>query len=259
MMGNYHVRFLGGKGVVTPLTYPVHTNKGTKMDDDLIEQRMIESLRPYIVHNLLKKGKFSGVGLNSPSKLFKVFSDNISEGVDDLEFPIGVSESFIGWAQKALNEGDQFVAIVLVAIAMEQELNNCYRYILREDGLVDDDITKIIKNHNIESKLTWLLKLTAKVELNDNLRKNVKAVFDIRNSVIHYKAVFTKLDQDIGSYERIELELRRIEGIDLFSLFKEFYEKLKEICFQNNEEWVRAVRITQKIESYKSKKEKKST
>ena len=23
MMGNYHVRFLGGKGVVTPLTYPV--------------------------------------------------------------------------------------------------------------------------------------------------------------------------------------------------------------------------------------------
>jgi hypothetical protein len=25
MMGNYHVRFLGGKGVVTPLTYPVPT------------------------------------------------------------------------------------------------------------------------------------------------------------------------------------------------------------------------------------------
>ena len=23
MMGNYHVRFLGGKGAVTPLTYPV--------------------------------------------------------------------------------------------------------------------------------------------------------------------------------------------------------------------------------------------
>ena len=26
MMGNYHVRFLGGKGVVTPLTYPVWNN-----------------------------------------------------------------------------------------------------------------------------------------------------------------------------------------------------------------------------------------
>ena len=27
MMGNYHVRFLGGKGVVTPLTYPVFENR----------------------------------------------------------------------------------------------------------------------------------------------------------------------------------------------------------------------------------------
>ena len=30
MMGNYHVRFLGGKGVVTPLTYPVYKRKGHK-------------------------------------------------------------------------------------------------------------------------------------------------------------------------------------------------------------------------------------
>jgi len=27
MMGNYHVRFLGGKGAVTPLTYPVREEK----------------------------------------------------------------------------------------------------------------------------------------------------------------------------------------------------------------------------------------
>lgn len=229
------------------------------MDDNTLAEQTVEYLLPYIVYNLLKKGKFNGVGLNSPSKLFKVFSDNIPECVNDLEFPIGVSERFIFWAQKAHDEGDKYIAIVLVAIAMEQELNQCYRYILQEEGLSDDEITKVIKSHNIESKLTWLFKLIAKTELDDNLRKKVKAIFDIRNSIVHYKAVFTKPDQDIGSYEKIELEIKRVEGIDFFDVYKEFDEKLRKICFENNEDWVKTIQITQKIMSYQSKKKRQAS
>lgn len=51
MMGNYHVRFLGGKGAVTPLTYPVgfkeymdNLKRAIRLLDEIIENpEMLQS------------------------------------------------------------------------------------------------------------------------------------------------------------------------------------------------------------------------
>jgi len=37
MMGNYHVRFLGGKGAVMPLTYPVLMNESKRKNSHEIK------------------------------------------------------------------------------------------------------------------------------------------------------------------------------------------------------------------------------
>lgn len=227
------------------------------MDANLAKE-LFEITLPYIVHHLLKKGKFKGVNLKSPSKLLKVYDDNLENCMTELEVPMDISNRFIVWAQKAYNEDEKFVAIVLVATAMEQELNKCYRFILREEGLLYEEITEVIRKHNIEPKITWLLKLIGKIELDDNLRKNVLEIFSIRNSIIHYKSIFTKFDQDTGSHEKINLAIKRIEKIDIFHLYEEFYVKLYEICFLRNKDWTRAIQIAQKINSYLSKKKKKS-
>ena len=58
--------------------------------------------------------------------------------------------------------------------------------------------------------------------------------------------------------EKIQIELKRLEGTDIFDLYKEFHEKLRIISVQNNEDWMRAIQITNKIYGYQSKKKKKS-
>jgi len=187
-----------------------------------LEKEFLKSTFPWMVLNLVKSGKFSQEDLKSPKKLYEIFVENMEDCVQNLEVSIGVSEEFVKWCQKALDEGDHHVAIVLIAVAFEQELNICYRFLFRRQGMSDDEISRIIKSHNIESKLTWLLKLAAQTELDSELKKKIKLIFDIRNAIIHYKGIPSRPDQDTGSFEKIELEIRNAEKMNMVEILNSF-------------------------------------
>jgi len=221
------------------------------MEFENLTKKIFEYMLPFMVHLLVKKGKYKGIDLEAHHELDKILVENADECLENVDVPIGVSEMFLKWSKKALDGGDNHVAIVLIAAAFEQELNNCYRFLLREDGFSDEDITKIVKHHNIDAKLSWLLKMTAHTQLGDELRKKVKLIFDIRNSVIHYKAVPSKLDQDVGSFEKIELELQKLQKMNLINLFEQFYDKLREIIITKDNDWVLSHKIAQKIINYR--------
>ena len=201
---------------------------------------------PHMVHYLVKKGKYKNADLNSQLQLVKILVENANE-CPEIDAIISVGQDFVEWSKRAVDEGDYFVAVVLIATALEQELNICYRFLFREDGLADEEITRIIKNHNIDSKLTWLLKVAARTQLDEELRKKVKLIFDTRNSIIHYKAVPSKLGQDVGSFDKIELELQKVREIDLVDLYKQFSDELRKLTLPKDKDWELSIEIAQKI------------
>ena len=217
---------------------------------DLEKETITEGLEyalPQMVHYLVKRGKYENADLNSGLELAKILVENANELPEIIEASIAVSKVFLKWSKKALDEGENFVAIVLIATALEQDLNTCYRFLFREAGLGDEVITKIIKNHNIDSKLTWLLKVAAQTQLDEELRKKVMLIFDIRNSIVHYKAVPSRLEEDVGSFEKINLELQKLREMNLLELYEQFYSELEKLSSPKDKDWELSLQIAERI------------
>jgi hypothetical protein len=114
------------------------------------------------------------------------------------------------------------IAVVLISTAIEHTLNINYRFLMRLRHFSDENITEMIKNSNFRSKVGWLMPLVFQMELEPELKKNLMKFIDLRNAIVHYKAVpFDLTDDDKCSSESIKII---IEGLD-FDFF-ELPEKL---------------------------------
>jgi hypothetical protein len=100
---------------------------------------------------------------------------------------------------------------------------------MRLNKFTDEDITKVIKNNNFEDKTGWLMSLVFKTELEQNLKRNIKKLIDIRNAIIHYKAVpFTlsdTIDDCKDSHSSIENQIKNLD-FDILSIPDELDEAL---------------------------------
>jgi hypothetical protein len=144
------------------------------------------ALLPSVLATLLEEGKIAEDRLDEPGYLKSILAAN-PEIFQGLALCEKIYDDFTDFARIALEEGRTSVAVVLVATAMEHILNWFYRDVLEsEGGLTSKEATEVIRS-NINTKIGWLLILVTRYELPDDIRSKLAKIFDLRNSLVHYK------------------------------------------------------------------------
>lgn len=198
---------------------------------------VLKEFVPGILIQLLLNGMIDKSKISDPDYLWSKVMDDKSDILRDIFYIINAHRDFLEVAKIALDTNKQMVAVVLISTAIEHILNGHYRYFMRLSRFNDDDITKVIKNNNFDDKTGWLMTLIFKTELERNLKRNIKNLIDIRNAIIHYKAVpFTlddAIDDSIDSHSIIKNQIKNLD-FDMLAIPEELEEALSDQLIKLN-------------------------
>jgi hypothetical protein len=190
---------------------------------------VLKEFVPGILIQLLLNGMIDKSKISDPDYLWSKVINDKSEILGDIFYIVNAHKDFLEIAKIAIDTNKQMVAVVLISTAIEHILNSHYRYFMRLSGFTDEDITKVIKNNNFDDKTGWLMTLIFKTELDQNLKRNIKNLIDIRNAIIHYKAVpFTlddRIDDRIDSHSIIKNQIKNLD-FDMLTIPEELEEAL---------------------------------
>lgn len=170
-----------------------------------------------------------------------------------MEWCVAIEDGFIREAIRFWKNGEKFIAIVLYAAAVEQYVNSTYALMLEAHGLEKQEIEKIVRTLNIEPKLSWLLKLVAKKEFPKALGKRLKSVFELRNAIVHFKAISDHPDKDTDSYSKLESELQKLKRLSLARDFRLLREALWTITLEKDPNLELALKATEMFSALRKK------
>lgn len=202
-------------------------------DEESIRETSLHILRavlPVYLANLLLHGRIDRGRLDDWEYLNEVIHANFDvlekSGIVHI-----IHEQFIATAAEAIAANRPFVAVVLIATAVEQALNQCYRDALTTH-LSNDDITEMLRSASLADKTGWLLDLVFRNRLPEELAATIKTIAELRNQIVHYKAKPTRDldDESTGSYYTIEQQLQRLDLADLLRLPEQIIAALEQLA-----------------------------
>lgn len=195
------------------------------MKKDRVSHTIVHAFLPRVVMHLMNKGLITDKMLEKPDELKQAIRKHLKTALRKITIQISLHEQFSNEAFRLWDEGKKYPAIVLFATAAEQVINTYYRHAFLASGLSHEEITAVIRSQSIDAKLSWLMKLATKTLFPQALGKRLRIVFEIRNSIVHYKAVPSPVDGEEGSYHAIEKRLKQIGRLSLrrdFGLLTKF-------------------------------------
>ncbi len=182
---------------------------------------------PNILFTLLAEQQIDRDRISDHAYVWSVVLENL-DMLDDLETVSVIDEEFVKAAKEAADTERVFVALVLIATAIEHKINHFYREILeRKYALERDEVTHAIRS-NAESKIGWLFSLVSGGELSGDLKKRIQQVQQWRNSLVHYKAVPYHVN-DVRYADRISGEIREAGIEKILKLPIELEEELNRV------------------------------
>jgi len=120
-------------------------------------------------------------------------------------------EELLETAREAAQADKIPVVVILIATVIEHRLNIFYRDVLEDySGLSSSEATEAIRS-NVSVKLGWLFHLTTRGHISDELTKQIKQIFDLRNAFVHYKSTMVTLNETNKTTELID----RVKDIGL--------------------------------------------
>lgn len=188
-------------------------------------------MMPAITHSLIKQGilKAEHIAAGAGTIALIVYK-NRKKALRKVVSQIEIEREFLDQAIENWRRNRKYLAIVLYAVAMEQFINQMYAILLRHEGLEDREVADTIKQLNVEAKLSWFLKLVAKAEFPTALGKRIRAVFELRNAIIHFKAAPFRMDQDTDSQSKIDAGLARLRRLSISRDFRLLEETMWKIA-----------------------------
>lgn len=196
-----------------PLTPPAEL-------DGLIRRTVSQILR-----TLIYEGKLDKCRLDDRDYLHNSLDTHFDAVFGRLRPVIDVHDEFLASAREAVAANKIQVAVVLLAVAVEQNVNTFYRFALDFNrDLCESDNTEIVRNNNIRPKLGWLMLLVSECALDADLRNRILQLMELRNQIVHYKAV--PLEWDGASNLKLDIERQDIEAY--FQAVEELFLKLHE-------------------------------
>ena len=183
--------------------------------------------------------------LESGAKLLETFTKNIGKAVEQMEWTVAIEQEFIDEAIVNWNKNKKLIAIVLYAAAIEQLVNQMYAVMLKAHGLENDEIEKIVRSLNIEPKMSWLLKLVTKKEFPKALAKRLRIIFELRNSIVHYKGIRAHPDAKMDSYSKIENQLGQLKRFSLSRDFRLLQQTLWKILLEKDPDFDLSIKASE--------------
>lgn len=191
------------------------------------EQKVVTYLLPHLLRILIVNGHLKSEMLGKVELISSIFRKHLYVASKSFSCVISLHEEFAEDSFRLWDKGRRYPALVLFATAVEQALNSHYRLAFLATGISNKEITAIIRSHNLDAKLTWLMNLATKTAFPKPLAKRLKSIFEIRNSIVHYKAIPGHPDQGDDSHEVIERSFKQLGKISLrrdFSLLNNFLD-----------------------------------
>lgn len=192
-----------------------------------IERRILYGAFPVIVAPLIRAGYLDRSHLNDAEKARDIIGRRSRFATARMKWSVGLESGFARSAAQAWRERRREEAIVLLAVALEQCVNVCLRLIVEANGHRSGHVTEQLRLLNIEAKLGWFFEMTSGRRLPTKLGLRARKIFEVRNSIVHYKAVFGHPDSNEDSYSKIRKE------IAAFGKFRPqvFFQRFCETCW----------------------------
>jgi len=186
------------------------------------ERRFILEILPSIILPLIRSGHLTAEHLLEPAVARKIVARRTRFAIKRMQWCVAPEIGFSQSADKLWKQNDKTEAIVLLAVALEQCVNSCLRLALEAKGNSSAHVTELIRTQNIDPKLTWFFELSSGVRFPKQLRKRTKQIFDIRNSIVHFKCVFAHPDTEEDSYSKVMKEIKSLGRFRLYSFYLGF-------------------------------------
>jgi len=193
---------------------------------DLITQ----SILPNILIQLIMNNKIDKTKIHDRNYLISKATNFQKEiGGHNIFYIVEPHKEFIDAANEAIKANKYRLGIILIATAIENILNMEYSFLLRLRNFSNNDIYEIIRGTPIPAKIGWLMKLVFGMELEEDFKKKLIKITEIRNAIIHYKArPFTlndEGDKNSCSFDDINEKIKMID-FDILSIPEELDKKL---------------------------------
>ncbi len=177
----------------------------------------------YVILALVREGVITRDHLNDKGKLLTLIQRNIKFGVKKMRVGVSLHESFLKFSKAAFVKRDRFVGIVLLAIAIENRLNETIRILAESKGLDPKHVTCMLKVYRIDDKLTWAYEMFGGKPFPKKFRSVLTKIFNIRNQIVHYKSTECHPDDDIDSHSIIEKEISQLMKVRLSVIYDRFH------------------------------------
>lgn len=189
---------------------------------------------PLVLLPLVRRRIITQQHLNDRLALYSVVRKHLREAVKNLEWCAAIDESFLEESNRLWRHGDRFVAVVLYATAVEQYLNSMYQHILPRQGWTSNQITCLLREVAVDSKITWMFEVFAKERFPTALGKRLRNVFGIRNAIVHFKGELGPLDSEQDSHSKVEAQLRSLRRMSFSRDFRSLNKVFSEALFRQD-------------------------
>ena len=199
-----------------------------KREQEETEKYIVESFLPNIILKMILLNRIDKTKIHDRDYILsKLVEYNREAGSNNVFYHIEAHEEFIDAARNAVKSNNHRLAILLAATSIENILNIEYSIILKLRNFSNKDIKDVMRGNQIRAKIGWLMKLVLQMELDNDFKEKILRIIELRNEVVHYKALPFALGDEIWKSSSNDIE-EKIENIDfdLISIPEELNKKL---------------------------------
>ena len=189
---------------------------------------------PLVVLPLVRMRIITEKHLDDQRSLLDVFLRNLRKGTKKVEWCVAIDETFLKESIRLWRRGERFVAVVLYAIAVEQYMNSMYQHILPTQGWTSNQITSLLREVSVDSKLGWMFEVFAKRRFPAALGKRMRTVFGVRNAIVHFKGELGPLKSEQDSHSKVEAQLRGLRYVSFSRDYRLLNEAFMEALLKSD-------------------------
>jgi hypothetical protein len=139
---------------------------------------------------------------------------------EGMQFSIGIEKGFVNQSIKFWKRGERLMAIVFYAVAVEQYLNQMFQLLLLAQGWKKSNVTCLLKDVNLDAKISWMFESFTKQQFPPRLGQRLRAVFSVRNAIVHFKGEPGHPDYGDDSHSKIQNQLKGLRPMNISRDFR---------------------------------------
>jgi hypothetical protein len=186
---------------------------------DRVSRRLAEAFLPHVVLPLVREGIITEKHLADSKLLVRTLIGNIRKATGKMQWCIAIEASFLNQSILFWRQGERLMAVVLYATAVEQYMNQLFQLILSAQGWKSSQITCLLREVGTDAKLGWMFEAFTKRRFPHPLAQRLRAVFSIRNAIVHFKGEVGHPDRKDDSHSKVEAQMR---GLRRMSISRDF-------------------------------------